>query len=193
MVSNMHHISAIGRGRGYAGRLLADRVVNLMEDQVELAVRCPTVALSRPGSARSAAWIAGVQPIFAAHGTPKSPGELSTHACVTFEGLTSPDAWIFTTDKSDISVVVHSRLVVNTAEAAIDAAIAGLGMTRVLSYQIASAAQAGALNVVLQEFEAASLPVSLTYTGQRPLPLKLRAFLDFAAARLKARILESAQ
>jgi DNA-binding transcriptional LysR family regulator len=88
---------------------------------------------------------------------------------------------------------MHSRLVVNTAEAAIDAAIAGLGITRVLSYQIARAAQAGALTVVLQEFEPAPLPVSLIYTGQRPLPLKLRAFLDFAAARLKARVSESAR
>jgi DNA-binding transcriptional LysR family regulator len=112
---------------------------------------------------------------------------------VTFEGLMSPDAWIFTTGKSPSSVAIHSRLVVNTAEAAIDAAIAGVGVTRVLSYQITTAVRAGALGVILQEFEPEPIPVSLVYTSQLYLPLKLRAFLDFAAPRLKARVTESAQ
>jgi DNA-binding transcriptional LysR family regulator len=62
----------------------------------------------------------------------------------------------------------------------------------VLSYQIASADRAGALTFVLQEFEPEPSPVSLVYTGGRLLPLKLRAFLDFAAPRLKARLSESA-
>jgi DNA-binding transcriptional LysR family regulator len=140
---------------------------------------------SRVGAIRRV--VCGSPAYFAAHGTPKSPADLGTHACVTFEGLMSPGAWIFTAGKSDTSVALHSRLVVNTAEAAIDAAIAGIGVTRVLSYQIASAARAGALTLVLQEFEPEPLPVSLVYTGGRLLPLKLRAFLDFAAPRLKAR------
>jgi hypothetical protein len=118
--------------------------------------------------------VCGSPAYFAAHGTPKSPADLGTHACVTFEGLMSPDAWIFTAGKSDTSVAIHSRLVVNTAEAAIDAAIAGIGVTRVLSYQIASAARAGALTFVLQEYEPEPSPVSLVYGG-RLLPLKLRA------------------
>jgi DNA-binding transcriptional LysR family regulator len=79
---------------------------------------------------------------------------------------------------------------VNTAEAAIDAAIAGLGITRVLSYQVADAVRAGLLVIVLKEFEPASLHISLIHAGQRLLPLKLRAFLDFAAPRLKARLLK---
>jgi DNA-binding transcriptional LysR family regulator len=81
---------------------------------------------------------------------------------------------------------------VNTTEAAIDAAIAGLGITRVLSYQAAKAVNAGLLTAILGDFEPASSPVSLVYAGQRLLPLKLRAFLDFTAPRLKARLLEAA-
>jgi DNA-binding transcriptional LysR family regulator len=103
----------------------------------------------------------------------------------------SADAWTFTTGKSDRSIPIHSRLVVNTAEAAIDAAIAGIGITRVLSYQIANAVQSGVLVVALGEFEPAPSPVSLVYAGGRLLPLKLRAFLDFATPRLKARLVES--
>ncbi len=169
--------------------MLADRVVNLLEDHVDLAVRIgelpdSSLVATRVGSIRRV--VCGSPAYFAERGTPKSPGELGTHDCVTFEGLMSADAWTFTMGKSDASVAIHSRLVVNTAEAAIDAAIAGVGITRVLSYQIANAMRAGALAVALQEFEPAPWPVSLVYIGGRLLPLKLRAFLDFAAPRLKA-------
>ena len=79
-----------------------------------------------------------------------------------------------------------------TAEAAIDAAIAGLGITRVLSYQVAASVKAGLITIVLDELEQTSSPVSLVYVGQRLLPLKLRAFLDFVAPRLKARLQKGA-
>lgn len=93
--------------------------------------------------------------------------------------------------KSAVSVAIHSRLIVNTAEAAIDAAIASVGVTRVLCYQIASALRAGTLVLALEEFEPAPWPVSLVYPGQGLLPLKLRAFIDFAAPRLKARLAQT--
>jgi DNA-binding transcriptional LysR family regulator len=104
--------------------VLADRVVNLLEDHVDLAVRIgelPDSGLiaSRVGAIRRV--VCGSPAYFAAHGTPKHPSELGTHASVTFEGLMSPDAWIFTTGEFHTSVAVNSRLVVNTAEAAIDA------------------------------------------------------------------------
>jgi DNA-binding transcriptional LysR family regulator len=102
--------------------------------------------------------------------------------------MTSPDRWIFAAGKSQVSVPVRSRLIVNTAEAAIDAAIAGVGVTRVLSYQAANALRAGTLLRVLRRFEPAPMPISLVHAGQGRLPLKLRAFLDFAASRLKARL-----
>ncbi len=87
-----------------------------------------------------------------------------------------------------MSVPVRSRLIVNTAEAAIDAAVAGVGVTRVLSYQAEAALRTGTLRRVLRRFEPAPMPVSLVHAGQGLLPLKLRAFIDFAAPRLKARL-----
>jgi DNA-binding transcriptional LysR family regulator len=87
-----------------------------------------------------------------------------------------------------VSVAIRSRLIVNTAEAAIDAAAAGVGVARVLSYQVAGALRTGALTLVLRKFEPPPAPVSLVHAGQGLLPLKLRAFLDFAAPRLKARL-----
>jgi DNA-binding transcriptional LysR family regulator len=175
--------------------VLTDRVVNLLEDHVDLAVRIAKL----PDSSLIATRIGSVcrvvcgSPIyFAQRGTPKRINDLAIHDCITFEGFSSPDVWAFTTGKSNTSVSVRSRLVVNTAEAAIDAAIAGLGITRVLSYQVAESVKAGLLTVVLSELEQVSSPVSLVYAGQRLLPLKLRAFLDFAAPRLKARLLGAA-
>jgi DNA-binding transcriptional LysR family regulator len=94
---------------------------------------------------------------------------------------------VFGSGKGELSVPVQSRLTVNTAEAAIAAATLGVGLIRVLSYQVADAVREQALRVVLEEFESAPLPVSLVHTGQAPLPLKLRAFLDFVTPRLRAR------
>ena len=171
--------------------VLADRVVNLLEDHVDLAVRISelpdsSLIASQIGSVRRV--ICGSPVYVAERGIPQSLDDLAGHDCVTFEGLASPDTWTFTVGRSDVAVPVHSRLVVNTAEAAIDAAIAAVGITRVLSYQIVDALRVGALTVVLLKFESRPSPVSLVYTAQRLLPLKLRAFLDFAAPRLKARL-----
>ena len=175
--------------------MLADRVANLLEDDVDLAVRIgelpdSSLVATRVGSIRRV--ICGSPGYFAERGMPTTPGDLGTHDCITFEGLLSPRAWTFTRDKSEVSVAIHSRLIVNTAEAAIDAAIAGVGVTRVLSYQIANAIRAGTLAIALQEFEPAPWPISLVYAGHGLLPLKLRAFLDFAAPRLKARLSQEA-
>jgi len=88
---------------------------------------------------------------------------------------------------SELSVPVHSRLAVNTAEAAIAAAMLSVGLIRVLSYQVADAIRDKALCVVLETFESAPLPINLVHKGQAPLPLKLRAFLDFVTPHLRAR------
>ena len=176
--------------------LLADRVVNLFEEKIDLAIRIgalpdSSLVATRVGSIRYV--LCGSPAYFAARGVPTTPDELRAHDCITFEGLESPETWSFTMGKSDRRVAIHSRLVVNTGEAAIDAAIAGIGITRVLSYQIAQALRDRALTTALDGFAPPPWPVNLLYSGGRLLPLKLRAFLDFAAPRLKARLLEDAQ
>ena len=169
--------------------VLADRVVNLFEERVDLAVRIgelpdSSLVATRVGAIRRV--VCASPAYFAAHGTPKRPADLAARGCITFDGLGSPDSWTFKKRKADASVSIRSRLVVSTAEAAIEAAIAGLGITRVLSYQVADAVRSGALVVALQDFEPPPWPVSVVFSGQRLAPLKLRAFVDFAAPRLKA-------
>lgn len=171
--------------------VLADRLVNLIDDHVDLAVRIGAL----PDSGLHATRLGAIRRVMcaspaylAARGRPQQPEDLAGHDCITFEGLAAVRAYRFRTARGEISVPVHSRLTVNTAEAAIDAAIAGLGLTRVLSYQIVAAQRAGLIETVLDVFEPDPWPVHLVYLGQGLLPLKLRAFLDFAAPRLKARL-----
>jgi DNA-binding transcriptional LysR family regulator len=170
--------------------VLTDRVVHMMDEQVDVAVRIgelPDSALmaTRVGTVRRV--VCASPAYLATHGAPARPRDLSGHNCITFEVLESKRAWVFETGKSELSVPVHSRLAVNTAEAAIAAAILGVGLIRVLSYQVADAIREQTLRVVLDTFESAPLPISLVHTGQAPLPLKLRAFLDFVTPRLRTR------
>ena len=160
--------------------VLNDRVVNLLEDHIDLALRIgelpdsSSLITTRIGSVRRV--VCGSPSYFARRGVPENVDELAMHDCITFEGFPFPDFWVFPTSKSYVSAAVHSRLVVK----------------RVLSYQVAAAVKAGRLNIVLEEVEPLPSPVSLVYSGQRRLPLKLRAFLDFAGPRLKARLLKAA-
>jgi DNA-binding transcriptional LysR family regulator len=174
--------------------LQADRVVNLLEEHVDVAIRIgelpdSSLIARRIGSIRRV--VCGSPSYFVRRGTLESPGDLKAHDCITFAGLSSPGAWTFRKGKSEIAVPVHSRLVVNTAEAAIDAALSDAGLTRVLCYQIAGARRSRSLEIALEEFEPAPWPLSMIYSGQTRLPLKLRAFLDFATPRLTSRLAES--
>jgi DNA-binding transcriptional LysR family regulator len=85
-------------------------------------------------------------------------------------------------------VTVRSRLFVDAAEAVLDAAVAGAGVIHLFSYHVADAVKDGRLKVLLEAFEPPALPVSIVYLGGGLVPLKVRAFIDFAAPRLKARL-----
>jgi len=173
---------------------LADRVVNLTEDHLDVALRIGAL----PDSSLMATRIGVIRRVvcaspayFAARGVPKTLADLAAHDCIGFDVLTTAEAWTFKQERSEISVPISARLTVTTAEAVVDAAISGVGIARVLSYQAAQALRDGRLALALVDFEPEPWPVHLVYTGGRMLPLKLRAFLDFAAPRLKARLAES--
>lgn len=171
--------------------VLADRLVNLFEEHVDLAVRIGNL----PDSSLSATRLGTIRRVvcaspgyFETRGTPRHPRDLESHDCVSFEALDAPHTWTFVVGKSRVSVPVHSRLVANTAEAAIDAAIAGVGITRVLSYQVHAAFERHRLALALRDFEPAPWPVSVLHGSGRLLPLKLRAFLDHVVPRLRMRL-----
>ncbi len=174
----------------------SDRLANLLEDHIDVAVRIGELPNSNLVAIRLGAIrriVCASPGYLAARGTPRAPGDLASHDCITFENLATAAVWKFGTGKSEVPVAVHSRLVVTTAEAAVDSAVAGAGITRLLSYQVANALAAGTLVVALEDFEPVPWPVNLVHAGQGTLPLKLRAFLDFAAPRLKTGLLQGSQ
>jgi DNA-binding transcriptional LysR family regulator len=172
---------------------LSDRQVNLVEDHIDLALRIgnlpdSNLVATRVGWIRRAAYAS--PSYLAQRGVPERPEDLQGHDCITFEGLNSPQTWVFMKGRKEIVVPVHSRLSVSTADAAIDAAVAGLGVTRLLSYQATRAIAAGELQIILEAFEPEPWPVSLVYVAQGLVPLKVRAFLDFAVPRLRKQVVE---
>lgn len=171
---------------------LGDRNVNLIEEQVDLALRIGTL----PDSNLVATQVGAIRRVICASprylerfGTPGSVAELATHRCITFDGLEATTAWTFTgADGRTQRVRVRSRMAVSTADAAIEAALQGLGLTRVLSYQVADAVRDGRLVRVLTREEPPAVPASLIHPGQGRLPMKTRAFIDFAVDRLRERL-----
>ncbi len=173
---------------------LTDRPVNLHDEHLDMAVRIGPLSDSaliarKVGEIRS---VVCVSPAYLSeHGKPRTPGDLSAQNCITFQSLMAPQTWTFGAGRREQTVPIHSRLTVNTAESAIDAAEAGLGFTRVLSYQIAKALRAGRLVTVLEDWEPEPWPVSLIYEPRALVPQKLRAFIDFAAPRIATALTSS--
>jgi len=173
--------------------LLVDRVLSLPEDHVDVALRIGELPDSRL-IARQLGTICRVvcaNPSYlAARGTPKVPEDLIEHDCIVYEGFLGPQLWRFVRDGADVSMTVQPRLVVSNIEAAYDAARAGIGLARVFSYYVKASIEEGTLMTVLDAFQppSATLPVNFVYAAGRFMPIKLRAFLDFATPRLKARL-----
>ncbi|SDR80698.1 LysR family transcriptional regulator [Bradyrhizobium canariense] len=174
--------------------VLTDRVTHLVDDRVDLAVRIgdlpdSSLTASRVGSVRRV--VCASPSYFAERGHPVSPDELVRHTGISHGGLSAPSVWRFEANGVEVATEIRSRLSVNTVEAAIDAAVAGVGLARPLSYQIVERIRQGTLALTLEAFRLTPSPVQLLYNGQSRLPLKLRAFLDFVAPRLRQRLTEA--
>src|SRR4051794_14843086 len=171
--------------------LLTDRIVDASAENVDVAVRIGSLPESSMIAARigSIRLVVCASPAYlAAKGRPQTPDQLGDHDCIAISDVPSPNAWKFRKGKRATQVPVRSRLCVNTSEAAVLAAIAGAGLTRVMSYKMDAARRAGSLELVLEAFEPEPLPVHIVYSPRKPVPLKLRAFLNWVTPRLKARL-----
>jgi DNA-binding transcriptional LysR family regulator len=170
---------------------LSDRVISLQEEHVDLGIRIGPlpdsgIVARRIGSVRRV--VCASPDYLASHGRPETPKDLTSHDVVSFTGFVHAESWDFQIGGATASVPVRSRLQVDAAEAVVEAALAGTGIIRLFSYHVAQAVKDGKLSLLLEEFEPPQLPVNIVYLGGGLLPLKVRAFLDFAAPRLKARL-----
>lgn len=173
--------------------MLVDRVVSLAEEGIDLAVRIGAL----PDSALIALPLGQVRLVVCASpaylaraGTPRAPADLASHACISFSGAAPIlDRWSFAAAgaRREQSVAVRPRLAVNGADAALDAAVAGLGLVRVLSYQVDRLIADRALRVVLAAHEPPPLPVQLVHLpGVQP--RLAAAFAAAAAPALRERL-----
>ncbi|MFA6141097.1 MAG: LysR family transcriptional regulator [Hyphomicrobium sp.] len=171
---------------------LSDRVVDLAEEGIDVALRIAAL----PDSALIAVKV-GTQRVLTCaapaylrkNSEPKSPADLALLDCIAFSTLPREGHWMYkSAAHGRRSVRVRPRLSVNTAEAAVDAAAAGLGVTRLLSYQAADALARKRLKTVLDGFDDTEIPVHLVHRAVRLPRPQVRLFIDFAARELRARL-----
>lgn len=170
--------------------MLLDRPLDLVEERLDAAIRIGELADSSAIATRVGALrrvVVASPDYLARRGRPEHPDDVATHDVVVFGGA-GGGRW-------DLAGRVRftPRLTVNTAEAAIDAVVAGLGITRVLSYQAVDALLYGSVVQVLTSYGRDETPVHLLYPGGAHPPPKLRAFVDLAVPRLRRRLDEIAQ
>ena len=160
---------------------LADRMVNLVEDGIDLAVRIGHLA----DSSLVARQVGEMRRIVVAspgylqqRGEPNTPEAVTSHETIQFGAMTASPDWRFVEDGREIRVACTPRFTTNSADAAIQHAEQGGGLTRVLAYQAADAIKGGRLRVVLAQFEQPPLPIHIVYPTSRLLSAKVRAFID---------------
>ncbi len=165
-----------------------DRVVNLVDEGVDIAVRIgelPDSSLQAIRVGRVRRVICASPDYLARQGTPQTPDELTAHTIVSASGVTPTPEWRLVENGAPKLVKLQPRMTTTTNDSAVAAAVAGFGLTRLMSYQVAEHVREGRLQIVLSEFETAPLPVHLVHREGRHASQKARAFLDLAIERLR--------
>lgn len=172
-----------------ASCLFLDRVVNMMDEGVDVAIRIGELPDSsmqaiRVGQVRRV--ICGSPAYLKKHGLPKKPDELQDHSIISASSaMTSPE-WKLMVNGEQRTIKLQSRLNTTTNDSAIAAALNGFGLTRLLSYQVAEYLRDGQLKTVLGECEPTMLPIHVVHREGRHASPKARAFIDLAVERLRA-------
>lgn len=171
-----------------ASCLFLDRVVNMLDEGVDVAVRIgelpdSTMQAIRVGHVRRV--ICAAPAYLAAHGVPSAPDDLHAHTIISASSVTPNPEWKLLENGAPRNIRLQPRLITTTNDSALAAALAGFGITRLLSYQVAEHLRSGKLNAVLTDFEPAALPVHVAHREGRQAPQRVRAFLDLAIERLR--------
>ncbi|RKS20269.1 LysR family transcriptional regulator [Pseudomonas sp. WPR_5_2] len=168
--------------------LLVDRIVSVVEEGVDVAVRIGEL----PDSNQHAIRVGHVRRVIVAspkflaiHGRPTHPQDLAQAPIIATSSIGQQRSWPFLDGGEPLGVRAEPRLVVTANQAAITAAALGLGFTRVLSYQVASKIAAGELEIILSEFELPPLPIHVVYQGGRKAAARVRSFVDIMVKALR--------
>jgi DNA-binding transcriptional LysR family regulator len=174
--------------------LLMDRLVDLTEEEVDVAVRIArledSTLIARPVGRIRLVVCASPQ-LLSQVGTPAAPQDLSGLPCVQAAGLGDPAIWQFRDGRRVVQVNVAGRLTCNSVGAGLAACLAGCGFGRFLCYQVVPALVRGELAMVLTEFEPEPRPLSLVYSRHALRSARLRAFIEWLDHGLKIALTQS--
>ncbi|MFT0868030.1 LysR family transcriptional regulator [Pseudomonas sp. CAM1A] len=166
-----------------------DRVVNLVEEGMDVAVRIGQL----PDSGLKALRVGKMRRLLCAspeylerHGTPRHPSELQKHEVIAAGTLSPRTDWRFGAIDDPTLIRMKPRLTVTSNDAAIAAASAGLGIARLLSYQVADEVATGRLRVILAEYEEAPWPIHILHRESKYGSTKVRTFIDMLAEHLRS-------
>ncbi|MCX2982862.1 LysR family transcriptional regulator [Halieaceae bacterium IMCC14734] len=165
-----------------------DRSVNLLEEGLDVGVRIGEL----PDSSMRALRVGSVHHVLVAtpaylarHGTPQVPQDLRQHSLIASAAGGFGSGWRFSGADSDHPLKTDARLTVTSNDAAISAALAGFGIARQLSYQVTAEIEAGALQILLPQYQPADYPVHIVHRESRHASARVRAFIDLLAQRLR--------
>ena len=168
--------------------LFLDRVVNLIEEGVDVGIRIGAL----PDSSMKAMKVGSVRPVLCAspgylkkHGQPQHPKELFQHKTIASSIVSPAVEWKFQENNTPLSVRTKPRLTVTSFDAAIEAARCGFGIARQMSYQISRHLDSGELKIVLQKFELPPVPIHVIHREDRHKSARVRTFVDMISARLR--------
>jgi len=168
-----------------------DRVVNLVEEGMDVALRIGHMAASdlkviHVGQVRRV--LCASPQYLAAYGIPQHPDQLSQHMIIAATGISPEIMWKFGRDPDQFAIRMSPRLSVASNDAAIEAALMGVGLTRLLSYQVAAHLGEGSLKIVLADYEETPLPVQVLCREDKYGVSKMREFIDLLVLRLSSDI-----
>jgi DNA-binding transcriptional LysR family regulator len=168
--------------------VLADRVVDLVEEGYDLVVRIARLPdsslVSRP-LARTRMVLCASPAYLAQRGTPRHPHELAQHDVVSYTYWSSGDVWSFQSEKGDVSVRTHSRIHANNGDTCRAAALADQGIVLQPDFLVHADLRSGALVELMPQFKAVELGIFAVYATRKQLPLKVRRLVDFLVEALR--------
>ena len=172
-----------------ASCLFLDRIVNMMDEGIDVAIRIGEL----PDSSMQSIRVGQVRRVICAApgylkqgGIPRKPDDLQNHFIISANSTNSSPEWTLMEDGVARAIRLQSRFTTSTNDSAITAAVGGFGLTRLLSYQIADFLRDGQLKTVLSQCEPPALPIHVVHREGRHASKKARAFIDLAVARLRA-------
>lgn len=168
--------------------LFIDRVVNFIDEGIDVGIRIgdlPSSSLQAVAVGQVRRVVCAAPDYLARHGVPASPADVARHSVIQTTGISTAPEWRFMRDGEPLPIRLTPRMATTTNDSAIAAAVAGFGLVRVLSYQIADEVREGRLRIVLKDFEPTPLPIHVIHREGRHAMHKVRAFIDLAVDTLR--------